>query len=197
MRLAKALVALALAASTAACASGPPLPSTRAPDHPLPVYAGDYPDLYDDGIDPHAFGVELETPIDYRRDLRFQERVKASDAIVRARISTVTNDVGASRITYQIALSEIEHLGGTVPADQWPKEITVRVDANSPAFGIVKSFEERLIGKSLVVFVKNFTRSVAGDSLEGDELHFHGAPDDANTLGALKDVLLVQQFRGK
>src|SRR4051812_43851630 len=114
---------------------------------PLPAYAGHATELFDDAIEPKAVGLELDQTSTPRGDPLLRERAQLSDVVVRARVSTVTGKVEGVDTTYQIGFRVLETLGGKHPVGE---EFNVRFAKGSPSSGILKSFEGRLVGKSMV-----------------------------------------------
>ncbi|MBL8611237.1 MAG: cobalamin ABC transporter substrate-binding protein [Myxococcales bacterium] len=175
------LMTLALAAF--ACNDKPP----QAPQKPLPTYSGRQTELFDDGVEPAAVGLDMDKSYHPRSDSLLRERTETADAVIRVRLSTVTGKAEDTGNTYDIGMRTIEKLAGDRPPGE---TFTVRVDKGSPSVGIFKSFEGRLVGKEFIAFVRTFVRP------DGDkEIHFHLAPDtkdvriavtDAVTLGTLK-----------
>src|SRR5258706_2573843 len=128
----------------------------------LSPYAGHATELFDDAIEPRAVGMDLEQTSTPKGDPRFRERAQVSDIIVRARVSTVTGKVEGPETTYQIGFRVLETLGGKHPVGE---DFNVRFDKTSPSIGIVKSFEGRLVGKPMIVFVRAFVRPDAEQEL--------------------------------
>ena len=151
---------------------------------PLPSYAGHATELFDDDIEPRAVGIDLslsQLPGNPRSDPKLRERAQVGDAVLRARVDTVTakNDGVDSR--YDLGLRILEKLAGEHPPQG--ENFTVRIDRTSPAANILKNFQNRLGGRIFIVFVREFVRP------DGDtELHFHAAPDDKDIAGAVKEA---------
>ncbi len=152
----------------------------------LPAYSADAVQVFDDGIDPHAVGLELDYG-DPRTDPRIRARAKASDIIVRARVMTITGSAGQGGRRYQLTLKSLERLGGKHPLGD---ELIVFVDKASPSLGIVKALEGQLVGKVFVMYLKAFSRP------DGQrELHFHASADDADVVAAVKNAVLLDELR--
>jgi hypothetical protein len=180
-----ALLALVLATGCAPPAATP----VDAPSggEGLPAYAGEDLDLFDDGLDSRAVGLELESQPDPTKDPRFRARSKAADVVLRARIGTVTGAAGSDSRSYQIIFKTVERIGGTHPIGD---EFTLHVEKTSPSFGIVKSMEGQLIGKTLVVYVKAFSTP------DGQrDLHFHASADEPALVAAVKNTVLLSEMK--
>lgn len=157
----------------------------------LPPYAGHATELFDDAIEPRSVGLELDQTATPKSDPRFRERSQVSDVVVRARVSTVTGKVEGPETTYQIGFRVLETLAGKHSVGD---DFNVRFDRNSPSIGIVKSFEGRLVGKSMIVFARAFVRPDAEQ-----ELHVHVAADTPDVAAAVKEAVALEdlQRRGK
>ncbi len=177
---------LALALLGAGCGSGK---DPNAPSRPLPTYAGRAAELFDDGIEPAAVGLDFDKSYLPKSDPLLRERTQLGDAVVRVRVSTVTakNDGPAS--TYQIGLQVLEKLTGEHPP---PAKFTVQIDKTSEAHGIMKNFESRLVGYLFVAFVREFVRP------DGDrDIHFHLTPDTKEVRAAVTDAATLAGIQGK
>ena len=175
-----AVLALALAACGGTDAHG------RSPDSPLPAYAAHAAELFDDAIEPQAVGLEFEAPVDPRIDPKFRERAQVSDAILRARVDTVTERGDGPSARYDIAFKVIEKIAGQSP----PKdEFTLHILGDNPSSGILRTMQTQLGGKTFVVFVREFARPDG----EG-EWHFHLSPDAKNVASAARDATALTQF---
>ncbi|MGH7293573.1 MAG: hypothetical protein ACRELB_01510 [Polyangiaceae bacterium] len=179
----------------AGCGAGTPGP--RDPDRPLPPYAGHAVDLFDDAIEPLAVGYPMDNSASPQGDTRLRERTQTGDAVVRARVLTVTSKVEDSGRSWQIGLHTLERLGGSGPLE---KDFALSVGPHDPGAGIVQAFESRLIGKSLVVFVREFAHegapaAKAGEARDPGDLRFHIAADSPDVLKAVNAAVLAQQVR--
>jgi len=167
-----------IATSTLALALGCGGSGANGANRPLPSYVGHATELFDDGIESKAVGLDLETPTPPRSDARLRERAQVGDAVLRVRVSTVTSKEEDSGNLYVVGFEALEKLAGPYPPGD---TFSVRVEKDSPSAGIVKSFQGRLVGKSFVIFVRQFVRP------DGDrELHFHLAPDTKDEAAAVR-----------
>ncbi|HEY8038442.1 MAG TPA: hypothetical protein VIF15_01560 [Polyangiaceae bacterium] len=170
-----------------ACGGG--TPDGRTPGRPLPPYTGQAVELFDDGLEPNAVGYPLEQGAAPMTDNRLRERTQTGDAVVRARVVTVTSKQEDQGRSWQIGMHTLERLAGTGPLEQ---DFTVTVPSTAPAAGIVHAFEGKLIGSTFVAFVREFERPRApGDS----DLHFHLAVDSKDEVQAVKSAVLLDQVR--
>jgi|GEM_PF-1217098 len=154
---------------------------------PLPTYAGHETELFDDAIEPRAVGLELDRGGPPRGDAMLRERTQVGDAVLRARIDTVTIHEDGVDTRFDLGLQTIESLAGShAPSTGF----SVRLGKGSPSTGIVRSMQTRLSGKTFVVFLREFIRA------DGDtELHFHMAPDDKEEKAAVRDSAALQSLR--
>jgi hypothetical protein len=165
-------------------------PDPNSPSRPLPTYEGHQTELFDDAIDPRAVGLNLDdatrTPL---TDAVLRERTQVGDAVVRARVETVTakHDMGGDDVEYQLGLQVMEKLTGEhPPAD----EFVVRLDKASPSAGIVRSMDARLGGKSFVVFLRAFK------GMDNEpRIYAHFAPDSKDVVAAVKDAMALSEFK--
>jgi len=168
-------------------------PSTRLPASSLAPYAGHDAVLFDDAIEPAAVGYEgADTGIAAKGDVLLRERTQTGDGVVRARVITVTSSPGDEGHSWQIGLHPLETLAGKRPPDG---DFTFRVDVRGPAAGIVRALESRLVGTTLVVFVREFNAGKSDGERAGRELHFHFAKDDTAELGAVREASLLGEVR--
>lgn len=150
----------------------------NAANRPLPSYVGHATELFDDAIEANAVGLDLEMPPPPKGDAKLRERAEVGDAVLRARVSTVTAKEEDSGTIYQVGFEVLDKLAGPYPPGEY---FSVRVDRLTPSMGIVKSFQGRLVGKTFVVFLRMFVRP------DGDrELHFHIAPDSKDEVAAVR-----------
>jgi hypothetical protein len=143
--------------------------------HPraLPAYAGHEVELFDDAIEARAVGYELErgTPPPMNDNI-LRERAQVGDAVVRARVTTVTSKNEVRGQSWQIGLHTVEKLGGSGRLDP---DFTLQVQSNGPAAGIMRAIGPQMIGMAFVAFVREFARPSAPP--EDSDLHFHLAQD--------------------
>jgi hypothetical protein len=156
----------------------------------LPAYGGHAADLFDDAIEPTAIGYPSEPGISPLRDNLLRERTQVGDAVVRARVTTVTTKHEDRGRTYQLGFHTLEHLAGSGPLDA---DFTLRVDGTDPAAGIVTAYETRLIGSTFLVFVREFARP---DSPIESDWRFHIARDQKDELEAVHSAVLLEPQGG-
>jgi hypothetical protein len=187
LAVALAWLSLGLVALPTTACGGPGASAANAESsRPLPPYSGAGARQFDDGIDPHAVGLELENFTAPKNDPRLRARALAADVVVRARVSTVTGKVSSGNRSYQISFQTVERLAGKHPVGD---DFVVQVDKESPSIGIVRTMEGELVGKTLIVFVKEFAH-------DGDrDLHFHASADGAETAAAVKEAVVLDEVK--
>jgi hypothetical protein len=176
--------------SYVACGGG--RDGARGPE--LPAYGGHAADLFDDAIEPTAVGYPQgvgDRPGNPMADKRLRERTQTGDAVVRARVTTVTSKAEEHGLSWQLGFRTVERLAGTAPIEQ---EFTLSVAPTDAAAGIVNAFEGRLIGTAFIVFVRQFARPGAPPGEPGD-LRFHVAADTADEQSAVKAALSLEGAR--
>jgi hypothetical protein len=161
----------------------------NGPGKDYPAYTGRAEDLFDDGIDPIAVGYQLEPGPAPSTDAKLRERVQTCDAVVRARVVTVTSKKEDNGRSWQLGLHLLERLAGTGPVDP---DFALDVESTDPGAGMVKAFESTLVGATFVVSIRTFAH--AGSPGDAD-LHFHLSADKADVLAAVKEATLLQQVK--
>jgi hypothetical protein len=162
-------------------------PGAHAPTRPLPTYAGHAAELFDDMIEPRAVGQDIDPANAPRADPLLRERAQVGDAVLRVRVATVTAKREDTGTSYQLGFHIVEKLGGSFsPEDGF----LVGVPKESPSRGTLASFEGRLVGMNLIIFVRAFVRP------DGDqELHFHVGPDSKDEVQAVKDAMALNELK--
>jgi hypothetical protein len=181
-RLFTACVLGALVASSSACGGGSGAaasPSNRT----LPSWSGRAVEVFDDAIEPAAVGLDYDKGYTPRGDPLLRERANKSDGVIRVRVTTVTAKTDGPEPIFQMGMTSLEKLNGEHPP---PTDFTVTVSKTSSSHGILKSLENRIVGKMFIAFVREFVRP------DGDhELHFHLAPDSKDVKTAVGDAVLL------
>jgi hypothetical protein len=180
--------ALAIALSFAAACGGSG-GQARAPQKALPPYGAHQAELFDDGIEPEAVGYNIERTPSPAEDSLLRERAQEGDAVVRARVTTITSKALDQSYGWQIGFHVLERLAGDGPLAE---DFAMQVAPKGPAAGIVRAFEPALVGKTFIAFARAF--SSAGDAAD-TELHVHLAPDGKASADAVRDAVILQKVR--
>jgi hypothetical protein len=178
------LLSLARAAGWVAVASflgcgGEATTASRAAGPPPPTYSERDALLFDDGVEANALGIEIADTTG--KDARLiNDRVGASDGVVRARVVTVTSKAEDSGTGLLLSFQALETLAG----HKAPKgDFTLYESSQASGAGLLKSASNRLVGLTFIAFVRGFVGTGAyarelAESGEGDAvLHFHLAKD--------------------
>jgi hypothetical protein len=151
---------------------GASAPAQRAAAAPLPQYTERDALLFDDGVEDSALGFSISSSGD-RNDKLMADRIDACDGVVRARVTTVTSKTEDSGHTLQISLHAVETLAGKRAPEG---DFTLLASPRSPAAGMLRASEGRLVGLTFIAFVRGFA---SPEPNEGDGvLHYHLARDD-------------------
>jgi hypothetical protein len=178
-----------LAASVAAilgCGAGG---ITQRPAGSLPTYDGHAARLFDDTIEPRAMGYELDRTPPPMNDALLRERAQVGDAVVRARVTTITSKEEDKGRSWQVGFHTIERLGGSGPL---PIDFVAQIDSNGASAGIMRSFGGRLIGAIFVVFAREFARP---NGLGDTDLHVHVVQDDKADVTAVHSAFTADKVR--
>ncbi len=160
-----------------------PAPGVKVAGRPLPAYAGHSAEIFDDVIEPAAVGISLDVRPDPHTDKPLRERAQLADAVLRARVTTVTARPDDRGTGYILGVKTVQMLSGHFPPGE---TFEVTVASTNPTTGIIKAMEGQIVGKSFIGFVRAFVRP------DGDqELHFHLAADTKDELGAVQDAIAL------
>ena len=186
-RVAAAVItAIFLFSLLSACGGG----SNHRPARALPPYSGRAAELFDDAIEARAVGYQLDNSAPPpMNDNILRERAQVGDAVVRARVTTITSKDEDKGRTWQIGFHTIEKLGGSGPLDA---DFTVQVQPSGPAAGIMRALGPQMMGMAFVAFVREFARS---DASEDSELHFHLSADNRAAAAAVRSAFSVDKVR--
>ncbi len=188
--------AVASAVSLCICCGGAEAPA-RGPTVALSPYSGHATELFDDVIEPGAVGYQGADEGGGPKDSALlRERTQTGDAVVRARVVTVTSGPESQGDGWRIGLRTLETVAGKRPPEG---EFTFVVQGKAPAAGVVRMLEARLVGATFVVFVRTFGHADDGSDVgggdKGPELHFHFAKDDKDELGAVREASLLGEVK--
>jgi hypothetical protein len=162
---------------------------TPRPAASLPMYDAHAAQLFDDTIEPRAMGYELDRTPPPMNDALLRERAQVGDAVVRARVTTITSKEEDKGRSWQIGFHTVERLGGSGPL---PIDFVAQIDSNGASAGIMRSFGGRLIGTTFVVFAREFARP---DGLGDTDLHVHLVQDDKADVAAVHSAFTTDKVR--
>jgi hypothetical protein len=192
MRLSFAALAVASVCALAGCEES--LVQPQVPARALTAYQGHATELHDDAIEPGAVGLELEPGRSQKGDPMLKARAESSDAIVRVRITTVTRKDEPAGPKWTIGFRTVDRLAGK---HQPPTEFAVELSPRAQATGVLRRFEDRLVGMNLtyVAFVRSFARPNAQDGEATDEIHFHLSPDNDDVSATVIEAATLSELR--
>lgn len=144
-------IGLLLGAGLTAC-SITPLPRTAASSD-LMAYEGQMAQLFDDSFEPAALGLDVRTGGETQQAAVFQRRAEAADAVMRVRVTTVSSRPGGTEPGYNVTVSLGDLLGGKRPLED---TLTLSISPQSASYGLVRSNEGTLAGKTFIAFLKAF-----------------------------------------
>jgi len=173
-----------LLGSVIGCTASRPPASNVPPGAVVLPYDAYGAHLFGDVIEPNAVGLLVAAPSTQAR-LTLAERTRQSHVVTRVRVQTVTADVIHGEPRYQLVVAEVGPPLGSAGLPGGRAEL--EVVPQTPAFGIVRAHDARLVGKSFVGFFRWFR---AG---EEPRLHWHLAADDPETLSAVREAALVAE----
>ena len=184
------LAAAALALGVAvvpACDPPPPVHGPAAGG--LDRWEGRAREVFDDGIDPAAVGLTFDGPSP-RTDLHLRERAQTADVVARVRVQTVTVDSLGETHTYHLGIQV--GVPTLVAAKVPDRTFELSIKSTNDSFGIAKSLDDRLRGRTFVGFVKRFSND------DGDpELHWHLSPDTAEVAAAVKEAVALKEIQAQ
>jgi hypothetical protein len=183
-----ALVALgAFAPGLGGCEEGPPAKSAASPG--LPRWEGPSRAVFDDAIDPAAVGLSLDGPSP-RSDGHLRERAQTADVVARIKVQTVTVDTAGEQQTYHLGI-QVGY--PTLTEAKVPdRTFELNIKSTNASFGIARSFDARLQGRTFVGFIKRYGTD------DGDvAVHWHLAPDTAGVVEAVKEAVALGEATGK
>jgi hypothetical protein len=187
--LAFATAALAVLATVLPACGGSNV-GPRGPARSLPPYIGHAAELFDDAIEGKAVGYELDRgappPMN---DNALRERAQVGDAVVRARVTTVTSKDEDKGRRWQIGFHTLEKLGGTQPITV---DFAVQVEPNGLSAGILRALGGQLLGTTFVVFLREFAVEGLPDEAA---LHFHATQDGKANIAAVHSAFTMDRVR--
>ena len=182
------LIVAFTAALVAGCGGAPSSPSSVASRQNFPPYTGQAAYLFDDRIDPNSVGL-AEAATRPHTDPLLRARVQGAEAVARVRVATVTVDSSGGKPAYRLSL---DLRGGSfVRRGLTDDHLEIAVRSDSPAFGVVKWLDTRLIGRTFIGF---FRRYAGADDID---LRFHLSADDPQMIAAIREAAALSEISGK
>lgn len=179
----RAIASACVALGLTACGGANQTPAA-SPSVKLTAYNREQATVFDDSIDPAAVGLSLDAAAS-AADPLLKRRTEDADFVVRARVSTVTlHDDGVTE-HYELRAVSSERLAGRDPG---AAPIVLPFLEHNPSAGIIKGMQQRLSGKTFIIFVREFA------SKSGPEVHFHIAPNDPEVVRAVKTAATLEEL---
>lgn len=186
MSVSRSLLAAALAALLAACS--PPKPAS-GPTRPLSEWTGEEAQLLDDGIDIGAIPLGDASPgRDETSEGLIPRRMDSSDAVVLGKVIAVSSEPnGENKKRFRLEIASIELLSGK------PLEgnVVLKVEPNAPSYGTIRAVDTHLIGRKLVVFVRQYAADDGGEPVT----HYHLSPATKPVLDGISVHSTKKQFQ--
>ena len=177
------VVAGGLAASCAAASSR----GGASGGDPAESYNRDSRRLFDDGFDPEAFGLVMTEVTDPKRDPVLRARAENADAVLLVRATTVSSVPGDTEPTYVVVFRIDKVVRGSGAVGQ---TFPVEFGPSSRSYGLVRSGEGTLAGRTFLGFVKGF-RGPDG----GSDTHAHFAANNPMVAAAVDDAVLLEKLK--
>jgi hypothetical protein len=161
----------------------------KAPTRPLPPYSGRPAQMFDDSFDAAAVGLDMDNSYHPKSDAQLRERAQSADAVLRVKVTTVTNKVEDTGPTFEVGLKQTEWIAGDHPpgADNF----SIRMQKSQQTTGMMKSLEGRLVGMEFIVFLKAFKVGESADH----EFHVHFAPASKDVKDAVGDAIALRELK--
>jgi hypothetical protein len=179
-------LAIGLASYAIAC-GGSPARQGASPQN-FPPYTGQATALFDDRIDASAVGL-ADVASKPRSDPALRARAQTGEAVSRVRVATVSVDSVGGRPNYHLTLDLLD--GALVRRGFADEHVDISIGSDSPAFGVVKWLDTRLIGRTFIGFFHRYAGT------EGPQLRFHLSPDNPDVLGAVHEAAVLSEVSGK
>jgi hypothetical protein len=141
-----------------AAGCGPPPPLEDPVDvAPLPEFTPSEALLFDDTISQAVSAADLEE-VPPAGDRKLAERIALADSVVPVKVSTVISDSGAMAHIFQLV---VVPNGPPFAGASVEEPMTLVVSRLSPAYPLVRSEGESLVGRALIIFFRRY--QVDGD----------------------------------
>lgn len=145
------------------------------------AYAGGWPQIFDDRIDPGAVGMSLGDAVPVK-DPQFRPRVVEAELVARVRVQTVTREAMGPQVRFLLTL-EVARPALVEPPRWAPSSVELLITPAAPAFSIVQSLDTQLRGKTFVGFFRRFDEGRAQPTV-----HFHLTTDSAEVARVIEQM---------
>ena len=187
LRAASAL-SLCVALLTAGSVScGPPRSANEIQIEKLPEYTGGSLKLFNDSIEPSALGLSLER-VSFKGDALFRERVQQADVVSEVLITTVTVGKTDEKSVYFL---QFEPQQSYTKAGLANDMLELRVADGEGAYPLLNMIQSRARGRKFIGMWKRFRQGNVAT------LHWYFAPDNEDTVAAVKEALTLRELTEK
>jgi hypothetical protein len=177
--------ALFSAVSVASCGgSSKTAPEPQSPQD-LPVYGNSAAQLFDDRIEARAVGL-ADVGSDPRLDPVLRQRTQNAEVVGRTRVSTINVDSVGGKSVYRLRFKLLDP--PVVARGLTSDQLEIAVGDDSPAFGIVKGLDTKLIEYSFIGFFRRFAGSYE------PQVRFHLSADDPQVMAAVRDASALREL---
>jgi len=153
----------------------------------LPPYEGAAVELFNDHIEPAAFGLSM-AQLNLQFDQKFRERIQTADTVASVRVTTVTVSKADAKASFSLQFEAVKEHKGALEEDLREQRITER---SSQAYSIISTIQGKARGQSVVGLWKRFREQNRAT------VHFYFAPDTADTLKAIQDALALGALKNQ
>ena len=165
-----------LMGALAACDARPPdVPSV--PQVKLLAWDGDYPALFDDGIELPALGVSLDGQ-PASADPQLPAQVRASELVTRVTVATLSRDGNGEHSRY--ILSVRVEPNALVSRHFVVDTLDLTIQDSNPSYELVSSYENTVRGRTFIAFLRRF------QGPEGPVVHWHLTADAPDVVQAVQ-----------
>jgi hypothetical protein len=179
---------LAIFLCVVGCGGSGAAAAPSAPARQFPAYSGQATTLFDDRIDGNSVGL-ADVATKPRTDPVLRARAQTAEAVARARVATVSVDSTAGKPIYRLSL---DLAGGFLVRRGFTDDhVEISVRPQSPAFGVVKWLDTRLIGRTFIGFFHRYAGA------EDSEVKFHLSADNPDVLAAVREAAMLREMMGK
>lgn len=152
----------------------------------LPPYEGDLARLFNNTIEPAAFGLGMAQSGNLQFDPDFRKRAQDADVVSTLRVTTLTASKADDKTNYTLQFESIRDFKGTFEDDLRTLAVSERL---AQPYSIVSAVQARARGRTLVGFWKRFREQ------NRMSLHFHFFPDSDDTTKAIQDSLALEELK--
>lgn len=171
---------VSIVALTLGACSGSSRPASSAAD--LPSYGPNEAVLFDDTFSAAVFDTTIAPAPDWRA--KMNNRTAAADAVVRARISTVSSQQSEAMSSLEL---EFTPAGAALAGRTETASIMVELPSRSPSFAVVGVDSSALIGKTVILFYRRYNQDGTAT------VHWRAEPDTQTVTAAVHQAAVLRK----